>query len=236
MNTHQKVAKIAGIAYLLVIIFGSFSELFVRSSLIVPGDATATAQHIRAAEGLYRIGFISDMVMIMCYLILGLLFYLMLKKVYKNLALLMLSLNLVGVPIMALNMLNYFMVLVLLGGADYLKVFDVAQINALTLLFLEFHKYGYAIAAISFGSWLFPLGYLFFKSGYVPKFVGILVMISSLGFLIDFLSQFLFPNTIATLSLIAGVLESPGELILCLWLLFKGINESPRENFTRVSV
>ena len=222
MNSINKTARIAGFMYLGNIITGIFAQV-VRSTLIVHGDAGATAGNIMASELLFRFGFVSDLIMVTFYLMMGLVFYVLLKPVDKNVALLMLLLNVAGVPILGINMLNQFAALLLMSGAGYLTVFGADQLHALGMLFFNLHEYGYSIAVISWGFYLLPLGYLVFKSGYFPRILGVLLMLASFGDLIQFLQIFLFPSY--------EVITYPGlavamiaEFSFCLWLLIKGAN------------
>lgn len=223
-TTQRKAARIAGLLYLLVIIFGVFAEFFVRQSLIVPGDAAATANNIMASESLFRLGFVIDIIQGMCWLLLPLALYVLLKPVNKNFASLMVVIVLVGVAIQCLNMLNQFAPLLLLSGADYLKVFETNQLHALVMFFLNLHKYGYISAAIFHGLWLLPLGYLVFKSGYFPRILGVLLIIACFSFLVDFFGNFLLPNyaNYEAVFLLIGLPAVIGEFSFCGWLLLKG--------------
>ena len=160
-----------GFAYLTNILTGVFAQ-YVRSTLIVPGDVAATAGNITASELLFRLGFVSDLIMAAAYLLMGVFFYMLLRPVNRDLALLMLMLNLAGVPMLGINMLNEFAPLLLLNGASYLQAFPAAQLQALAMFFLDLQNYGYLIAAISYGAYLLPLGYLVFRSGYLPRHPG----------------------------------------------------------------
>jgi len=223
MNSIKRTARIAGFLYLMVILFGAFAEVGVRSSLIVPEDAAATAIKIMASESLFRIGFISDLIMMTCYLLLAFALYVVFKPVNQNLALLFVLFTLASVAIMSINMLNQFAALLLLSGTNYLKVFSTDQLQALALLFLNFHKYGYFIAQIFFGLWLLPLGYVGFKSGYLPKILGVLLIIACFGHLIQFFQIFLFPN-FEVITYPGLAVATIAEISLCLWLLIKGVN------------
>jgi len=223
MNSNRKTARIAGFLYLMLIVFGIFAEFFVRQSLIVPGDAAETAHNILASESLFRLGFMSDLIMSTCWLLLVLALYVLLKPVNKNFASLMVLFVLAGVAIQCINMLNQFATLLLLSGADYLKVFQADQLRALAMFFLNLHKYGYSSAGIFHGLWLFPLGYLVFKSGYFPRILGVLLIIGCFGFLVDTFTIFLFPSYEATiLQSILSTLPIIGEFSFCGWLLIKG--------------
>ncbi len=223
MNSINKTARIAGYMYLGNIITGIFAQV-VRSSLIVSGDAAATVKNIMASEWLFRIGFVSDLIMVMFYLLMGLVFYILLNPVNKNIALLMLCMNLVGIPMLGLNMLNQFATLLLMSGAGYLTVFVPDQLHALGMLFFDLHEYGYSIAVISWGFYLLPLGYLVYKSGYFPRILGVFLMLASLGDLIQFLQIFLFPgHEVITYPGLAVALIA--EFSFAFWLLVKGAKE-----------
>jgi hypothetical protein len=220
--SQRKTAKIAGVLYLLLIMFGIIAQV-IRSNLIVPADVTATASNIMASGEMIRISFMSDLLMTTFYFLWGLALYVLLKPVNKNIAMLMALINFVGAPIMAINMLNQFAALHLLSGADYLKVFPADQLQAMAMFFLNMQNYGYLIAAISLGSYLLPLGYLIFKSGYFPRMFGVLYIMLGFCTLVDFFIQFLFPKyaDISMLLLYPGALV---EISFCLWLLIKGAN------------
>ena len=128
--------------------------------------------------------------------------------------------SLLGVPIAMLSELNKFAVLLVLNGTHYLTVFTADQVQALVSLFLDLHKYGINIAGIFWGLWLFPMGYLVFKSGFVPRILGVLLMIGCFGYLIDSVTFLLFPNLNITISQFTFI----GEILLPLWLLIKGID------------
>ena len=213
------VARIAGILYLLMAPFGVFGILYVRANLIVPGDAATTANNIMASESLFRSGIVSALITQIIFILLVLFLYRLLKPVNRNHALLMVVLALVGIPIAMLNELNQFAALHLLSGADYLTAFDTDQLHTQVLFFLNLHLDGILIAQIFWGLWLLPLGYLVFKSGFLPRILGILLIIGCFGYLTDSFALILFPGfkPIAQYTFI-------GELLLPLWLLIKGVN------------
>jgi hypothetical protein len=217
----RKVARVAGLLYLAVIVFGVTAEL-VRQSLIVPGDATTTASNIMASESLFRLGFVSDLIMITCFIFLPLAFYVLLKPVNKNLASLMVIFVLVSVPIMFINMLFHFAPLLLLSGADYLTVFGADQLHALVMFFIELYTAGVMIATIFHGLWLLPLGFLVYKSGYFPRILGVFLMIACFGFVIESFAFFLLPPGYEVITYPGIVFEIIGEFGFCGWLLLKG--------------
>jgi hypothetical protein len=233
MNSNKKTARIAGLLYLTIIIAGIFAEFFVRQSLIVTGDATATARNIIASEGLFRLGIAGDLIMSMGDVALALIFYVLLKPVSNSLSLLAAFFRLAQAAILGINLLNLFLVLQLLSGADYLTVFGADQLQALALLFLKGHSIGYSIGLVLFGLSLLVLGYLIFRSGYFPRILGILLIVASSGYLIDSFAGFLLPNYEAYEAIFALVVFLPafiGELSMCLWLLLKGVN-IPRQQW-----
>ena len=217
----SKAARIAGLLYLGVIVFGIIGQL-ARSSLVVPGDAATTANNIMANELQFRGANVSWLISEMFLLLLGLALYVVLKNVNKNLASLMVLFVVVGVAIESINTLNQFAALQFLSGAEHLTVFSADQLNAQVMSHLNSWEAGYRIAAImSFGPWLIPAGYLVYKSGYFPKFLGILVILAGFGLLIEGLQYFLLPDY-AVISFPGSVVASIGEFAFCLWLLLKG--------------
>lgn len=229
MDSTKKIARIAGVLYLVIIVCAGFSEGIVRSSLIVPGDATATVSNISASEGLFRLGFVSDLIAFMSDLIVSILFYILLKPVSKTLSLIAASFRLLAHPAIAsINLLNLYNALLLVGGGGYLTALDTSQSNALVLLFLNAHTYGYLIAGAFFGLHLLFLGYLFYKSDLFPGILGVLIVIASFGYLIESFGSFLFPTYGALFTWIVAVTAVIGEVSLAFWLLIKGVrNKSP---------
>jgi hypothetical protein len=217
-------ARVAGLLYLVIIICAGFSEGYVRSSLIVPGDAAATAGNILAAPWLFRVGFVSDLIAFLCDAVVAVLFYVLLKPVSRTLSMVAASLRLLAHPAIAsVNLLNHFSALLLLGGADYLTAFNTDQLHALVLLFLTTHKYGYLIGGAFFGLHCLILGYLFFKSDLFPGILGILLVLASVGYLTESFGNFLFPRYGHLYAWIVAVPAVIAELSLCLWLLIKGV-------------
>jgi len=211
-------ARVAGFLYLIANLFAPFTLLYLPSRFIVRGDAAATASNIMASESLFRFGIVLNLFTFIGQIFLVLALYQLLKVVNKNMASLMVIFSLAAVPIAMLNELNNLAVLQLLSGADYLKVFTTEQLQALALLFINLHSQGFNIAQIFWGLWLFPMGYLVFKSGFLPSMLGVLLMIACVGYVIQSVAAFLGHNV----SII--FFTAWGELLLLLWLLIKGVN------------
>jgi hypothetical protein len=220
----QVYARVGGIAYLIIILGGLFGEMIVRNAIVVPGDATATANKLMASPLLWRIGIAGDLVMHVCDVILIMVLYVLLKPVNKHLALIAVLFNLIQTAVLVANKLNLLMPLFLLGDADYLKAFDSHQLQALSYISIKAHGYGFAIGLIFFGFECVLLGYLISKSGYLPNTIGILMQIAGLCYLVNSFSLLLAPR-FADLIFPTVLLPSfIGELSLCLWLLVKGVN------------
>ena len=169
-------------------------------------------------ESLFRFGIVGNLFTFIANIFLALALYQLLKVVNKNMASLMVILFLVGVPIAMLNELTQLAILQLLGGADYLKAYPTDQLQALAYLLLRLHDQGLLIAHIFFGLWLLPMGYLVFKSGFIPKIVGVLLVIAGVGYVVQSFAAFLGYNV--NIILFTGL----GELVFLLWLLIKGVN------------
>ena len=221
------LARTAGLLYILVILFGVFAELYVRSGLVVPGDAAETARNIRAHRELFRLGFVSDLLMQASFFFLALAFYRLFRAADKRHALLMLCSVMVSVAVMCLNMIHQYAALLILEGSCLMQAFDGSQADSLILLFMNLHKHGYRIAQIFFGIWLFPLGLLAYRSGFIPRLIGVLLMIACFSFLAGFFLFFLLPGYSAGLSSLVTLPTTIGEFALCLWLLIKGVKERP---------
>ena len=225
----KKIARIGGILYLLIIVAGIFTELFVRGNLIVPGDATATANNIMASQLLWRIGIACDLLMHVCDVPLMVIFYVLLRPVNKNLALLAVLFTLVQTAVMVATKLNLFMPIFLSGNAEYLKAFNAQQLHALTFLSIKSDENGFGIGLIFFGFACIVNGYLIFRSSYLPRILVVMLQIAGVCYLINSFALILAPsfaNTIFPAILIPSFI---GELSLCLWLLVKGVNETKWE-------
>jgi len=230
MTPNKNTARIAGLLYLIYIIIHVAADVIGRSKLIVYGDAAVTAQNIMASGGQFRIGLIIDLLAAVLFLLTAWALYVLLKPVNKNIALLFLLLNMSGVIIQCVSDLFLIGSQHLLSGADYLNVFQVEQLQALSMFSLYLYKSGFMIAQIFYGAWLFPLGYLVYKSGFIPPILGILLMVHCAFWLMTVLQFFLFPdfNAITYISYPLGFIAEFG---LSLWLMIWGVKE-PKANMS----
>jgi hypothetical protein len=216
-------ARVAGILYLIIFIAAVFGPLYVRSNLIVPGDATTTANNIMESGSLFRAGIVSYLIIFFSELVLSVILYVLLKPVSKTLALVMTVPRLAMTTIHGINLLNQFFALLLLSGADYLTVFETDQLHALALLFLNAHEIGWSIGIVFFSLHVFVLGYLVYKSGYLPGILGVLLVIASAAYLIDGLAILLLPGYEET-PIYFVIPIAAAEMLFPLWLLIKGVN------------
>ena len=219
-GTVKKAARIAGFLYFMYILTPILAQLVAHLGF---GDAADIVNIMRTNEELFRIGFILNLLSALLFLLAAWALYVLLKPVNKNLALLFLLLNLVGVAVECFSFLNLFAGFLLTSSQSTLIGFQPDQLQTLAKFFVSLYKHGHMIAQLFFAAWLFPLGYLVFKSGYLPKFLGIVLMVECFGWLLYPLQFFLFPSTvIATLSSAIGFI---GEFSLTLWLLIMGAKE-----------
>jgi hypothetical protein len=219
----KKDTRQAGFLYLAFVVTCIFAGV-VRSNLIALGDASKTAELLKRSELLLRVSSLVDLVSAVLFLIAAWALYVLLKPVNKNIALLFLLLNAAGVAVQCNSLLNAFTPMLTYGGADFHKAFQPDQLDALNLLFLNLHKSGFIIAQIFYGTWLLPLGYLVCKSGFLPKWLGILLIADFFGVMIWFFQYFLLPgyDIITYPGLAIGFIA---EFSLGLWLLIKGVKE-----------
>jgi hypothetical protein len=225
MIPNKKTARLAGFLWLLMFVFGPIAEI-IRSKLFVTGDMAATAHNIIANEFLFRLGFVSDLIMMFIFLLLPLALYKLLSTVNKNLSMLMVIFAIVSVPINMLNLLNEFAALHLLSGSKYLSVFEAGQLQAQAMLSYDLYLNGYQIAQIFFALWLLPLGILVYKSGFLPRVLGVLLVVASGSALVSVFTHFLFPSYEAIVATITSIPWVIAEFSFCLWTLIRGINES----------
>ncbi|RQO69498.1 DUF4386 domain-containing protein [Pedobacter sp. KBW06] len=225
INPNKRTARIAGLLYLIVVLSGIFSLMYVPGKLIVTGDGSATVKNIIAAETLFRLGILSSFICYTAFLLLPLVLCQLLKPVHKTAAILMVVLAIVSVPISFVNMFQKLAVLTLISKAEYLQIFDMGQLQAQVLLHLDYYNNGIKVLTIFWGLWLLPFGYLVFKSGFLPKILGILLMIGCFGYLINFTGNFLFTGYRETgISRWVSLPASIAEIGTCLWLLIIGIH------------
>lgn len=191
---NRKTAGLAGLFFLLMVVFGLFAEIFFRQKLFVAGDAAATARNILSNELLFRAGIASDLLMALCYLITALLLYRLLSGVDKNLATLMVVFAAAGSVLLMGNVLLEFAPLVILNGTEFLSPLGEGQIQGLALLCYQMYQHGYMIGQIFFSLWVLPLGMLIYRSRFIPRLFGVFFIAETVFGLAAAIIHFMMPN------------------------------------------
>jgi hypothetical protein len=235
MNSTKRTARLAGLLWFLSAVTGGLGLSYVRSSVIVAGDAAATAANITASEFLFRAAIVSTLFSQIFLFFVGLTLFQLFKEVNKVLATVCLTSAMMTVAIAVVNTLNLFGALLVLGQADYLKAFNPEQLNAMTMIFLRLaNSFGQGLLEIFWTPYFLSIGLLIIRSRFLPKIFGILLMIMSIGFALNVVTKFLIPQFYpAIFTQLAMSLGALGALPTMLWLLIKGAKVQPLE--TRAS-
>lgn len=220
----QLYARLGGALYLLLIVVGFWAVLFVRGPIIVAGDASATAHNIMASQSLWRAGIAADVVMHMCDVGVMLALYLLLRPVNRNLALLAVLFTLVQTAVSVANKVALLIPLFLLGDAAYLRAFTPEQRDALAYVCVRAHDYGFGLALIFFGMACIVEGYLIYRSGFLPKVLGVLMQIAGPCYLLNSFALLLSPALAGHLFPAILLPSFIAESSLALWLLLKGVD------------
>lgn len=225
ITSNKKKARIAGALYGVVVLTGIFSLAYIPSRFIIWDDPAYTFNTIKESELLFRLGIVSSLVCYVCFLFLPLALYKLLKSVDELYAKLMVVLALVSVPISFVNIQNKLAVLSIINPQNK-ALWTAHQLQSQVLFYLNQYDYGILIVSIFWGLWLFPFGYLVYKSGFIPKIFGLLLMMGCFGYLINFLGNFLVTNyTALGIAKYISMPASLGEIGICLWLLIMGAKE-----------
>jgi len=229
VRTIKKQARLAGFLYFLIGITAPIGLLYVPGKVIVSGDATATADRIRASESLFRIGIASELIPQVIAIFVVLALYRLFKGVNEARARELVILGaLVSAPIMFVNVLNELAALILVSGVAFLSVFDRPQLDALAYLFIRLHTQGLDVASIFWGLWLFPFGVLAVKSGFIPRIFGYLLFVAGFAYVVNAFTSLLVPQYASQVGKVAMILYF-GEPPIMLWLLIMGA-WGPRAN------
>jgi len=226
MHSTDKAARVAGAVYLSIAVTAPFSLIYIPRTLIVLGDATATANNILAHETLFRLGIVADLISSVIFIFLALALYRLLSGVNKTHASLMVALVLVSVAVGFMNVLSNIGALTLFRGGDFLAVFGKRQLDALGMLFLGLHRQGLGINEIFWGLWLFPFGVLVVRSRFLPRILGGWLIVNCFAYLAMSFTGLLLPQYENMVSSIAFPALF-GEIAIVLWLLIKGAKVQP---------
>ncbi len=223
-SSPKRLARFAGILYLLVGLFGGFAEGFVYPKMYVAGDAAATTGNVVANAGLVRLGVVADLFQATVWVFLGMTLYVLLHHVNKSVARAMVVFVAIGAGITLLNAVFEFAGLRVATGAVNLGALGVTGSNGLVLLLLDTQHYGLLIASIFFGLWLLPLGYLAYKSsGWFPKWLGVLLIVGGVCYVVDVLAAFLVPDVGQAIHSFASIVPAIAEISMVLYLLMIGV-------------
>lgn len=223
MSTPKLTARMAGILYFIVFVAAMFGPIYVQSTLVVPDDAAATAAAISRSPGLFRAGIGSYFVILLSEIPLTVLLYVLMRPINKTLSLMAAAFRIAMTIIHGLNLVNQLAALTLLSGADYLSIFDPNQLQGLMLFFLNAHELGWSIGMVFLAPHVVLLGYLVYQSGYMPKILGVLLVLAGVSYLIDGVALLLVPGYTVT-PIVFAIFITVAELVFPLWLLVKGIN------------
>lgn len=224
MTPNKKAARLAGLFFLLMVVFGLFAEIFFRQKVFVANDAAATAGNILANVFLYRVGIVSDIIMSLCYLFTALALYRLLVSVNKNLAQMMVLFASAGCVLLLSNILNEFAPLSLLSDGMQPGVFTDGQLQSMAMFSYNTYNHGYMIGQVFFALWVLPLGILIHRSKFIPKVFGILFIIEAVCGLLSVVAHFLLPNESIEFALLLPC--TIAEMAFLFWLLIRGINQS----------
>ena len=223
MNSKKKNARTSGLLYLIMAITGGFGIMYVPVNIIVVGDIASTARNMIDSEFLVRLSVFSNLVSQTIFIFLVLSLNRLLKEVHARYAKLMVILVVVAVPIAFLNSLNLVAAQILVSDNDYLDVLDIAQQNALMMLFINLYEQGIIIVEIFWGLWLLPFGLLVIKSKFIPKIIGIFLVIGCFSYLLESITGFFLPDYSEIVSPYLMLPLMIGEFSIIFWLLIKGV-------------
>lgn len=215
-------ARFAGVLYLTIFVSGLFAELAVRTRLVEPGDPATTAANILESPGLFRLGVVADVVMLVADVAIAVVLFQLLRPIHRTLALFAAAFRLTQTAVLGFNLLNMFQALRILGDADYLSIFGTDRVEALALLSLDAHRYGYVLGLTFFGFATMAIGAMAWSSQRMPSALGVVLLVAGAGYVVDMATFVLIPGYDGAASAIVLAPALIGELWFSLWLLTKG--------------
>jgi hypothetical protein len=227
MTSRKRLARLAGILYLVNGIAGGFAFAFVLGKVFIAGDAAKTAAKVMANPGLVRVGAVVDLFQATEWVFLAMALYLLLRNVHQGVARAMVVLVAVGAAITCLNDVFQFAAVRVATNTSYATALGAAGSNALVLLLLDIHHYGFLIAQIFFGLWLMPLGYLAYRSAMFPKALGVALVVGGVCYLVGMLAVFLVPDSGEKINVFVTIPSAIAEISMVLYLLVIGV-KSPK--------
>jgi len=225
-NSIKTTVRTGGMLYLINIVLGFFAIGYVPATIVVSGNAATTAQNILSHELFYRLGFAAHIIILLTNIPLAVVFYNLFKVVSREVTLLVVFFSLVGTAIEAVNLLNQLAPLILLTNAHYSGAFNPDELQSFAYMPFQFQTAGINLALIFFGCYCISIGYLIFRSTFLPKIIGILLVLGGSCYLINSFANFLTPELATNLSPCIQIPSGLAELSLCLWFLVMGVNVS----------
>ena len=225
LDSQREIAKRAGLLYLILAITGAYGLMYVSSQIYVSGDAAATAKNMLANEFLFRSGIVSNLVSQSLFIFLVLTLYQLFKEVNRQQAKIMVALVIVSVPIVFVSEVFEIISLMILK-AEVMSTLQPEQQQEWAMLFLNMNSITTLVAEIFWGLWLIPFGQLAYKSGFIPRVIGILLMLGGIAYVIQVGTALLFPDDKSIVSKFTGLFSTVAELSTILWLLIKGVSEA----------
>jgi len=224
MSALRNPGRVVGLWYLSLVLIGPLTLLYIPNKLFVHGDAAATAANIAAYQGLFKVGMLADMLGSVILIFLVLAFYRLFKDVDQQLAVwLVITGGIMPATLSLVNFVNSAGALTVAQNPGFLSAFDKPQRDALVLLFVHLHEHQITAAEILWGVWLFPMGLLTYKSGFLPRFIGVWLIINGAAYVLLSGSRLMIPESAGRFFTYAQPALF-GELAIMLWLLVKGAN------------
>jgi len=228
MNSAKKTARLAGLLYLIWVLTGIYGVFYIPSQTIVPGDAAATANKILTQEFLFRTGIINDIICTTIWVFIALVLYRLFKQVNERQAKLLVALVIVQIPaVFFMEALNIASLMILKG--EVLKTFGINQRQDLAMLFFKINDYGSIVLETFWGLWLLPFGLLVYRSKFIPKILGVFLILNGIAYIIPSFTTLLLPNYSTIVSQFAIPFWILGEISIMLWLLIKGVKAQQLE-------
>ncbi len=227
MSNEKNKGRIAGIWYLLIAVFYSFSMIYVDQAFYVPGDVAATVHNIQNSGLIFRLGFLSSLFGHVCFLFLANALYKLFESVDRHLARMMVLLVVGGVSVEFLNRLNQLAAILLLDSGAAFASFTASQVQSLAMFFLELHENGGMMACLFWALWLLPLGILILKSKLIPRAFGVILIGTCATYLFGFILFFCFPALVEPTKTVRSLIGTLAEVSFILWLLIKGSAPKP---------
>jgi hypothetical protein len=232
-ETARRIARVGGVLYLLIIVIGALGEAVVRGGIVVPGNAATTAANLRSMEWLWRLGVAGEIVLLTCATALALILYVLLRPVNRDLARMTILFNLLCIAIEGVAAVSLGTALLPVSNAAYLNAFTPDQLNVLAMLSIRSHTTGFGVALVFFGVECVILGYLIFRSSYMPTVIGVLMQIAGVCYVINSFALILSPPLSSRLFPAILLPAFVAELSFALWLLIKGVRTERWEQITQ---